>query len=312
MNPFFIPEVWQTQRDSLISFWRAWNSTLDVVFYDVNALLADERATLSAHANPEGSVLIVYPCESQQPIRNLTPWNFVQEQNQEIGEGVAAIVVAGVGSSAVGTATLARNVADYLRRPVAGVISGFGIADVLTEALGGWFVLGTANTLRNFLARLFDTMEFKDHVRDPETHRAIIEHFESASLEKESFIYGSPDSTTLLYLLSKLGPKIKLLVGHSKGNYSIENALEGLLETCHQTGMPIPSGIHIITLGAVIQFPPEFTKIHQFIGQIDYFGMLNSRPAVDRVIMPGAWHTLNTFKLGHLSVRQALQIADVH
>jgi hypothetical protein len=281
------------------------------VFYDVGSLTEQEQDMLFSSVNPEGSVLIVYPLESHKRIRTLTPWEFVQEQNKETEDAVDAIAVAGVGSSALGTAALARNVADYLHRPVAGVVSGYGMSDMLTEAWGGWFVLGTNNTLRDILARIFDALDLKDHVRDPESHRTITKHFDSAGIDKKRFIYGSPDSTSLLYLLSELGTKIKLLVGHSKGNYSIENALEGLLAAHRKTGKPLYSALQIITLGAVIRFPLEFPHVHQFLGQIDYFGMMNSRPAVARIVMPGGWHSLNTSMPGHMAVASALKVASI-
>ena len=63
-----------------------------------------------------------------------------------------------------------------------------------------------------------------------------------------------------------------------------------------------------MTLGAVIRFPAEFADVHQFIGQIDSFGMMNSRPFVERFVVPGAWHSLNTLMPGHLSVKDTLQV----
>jgi len=65
-----------------------------------------------------------------------------------------------------------------------------------------------------------------------------------------------------------------------------------------------------VTLGAVIWFPPEFANLQQFIGDIDYFGMLNSRIFVQRIGVPGAWHSLNTAMPGYLSVRGALEAAS--
>ncbi len=312
MNSNAASQAWAIARHSYLSSWRVLNSTLDVVFYDVASLSPQEKSRLSAHTNPEGSVLIVPPRSAGEQIEALMPGDFVRERSNGKGHAVDAIVVAGVGSSAVGTAALARNVADYLHRPVAGIVSGFGISDVISEALGGWFVLGANNTLRDIFARMFDAYELKDHVRDPESHQDIKEHFESAGIDKDRFIYGSPDSTTLLYLLSRLGNRIKLLVGHSKGNYSIENALEGLLAACKKTGTPISSDLCIVTLGAVIRFPSEFPNVHQFIGQVDFFGMMNSRAFLRRVQVPGAWHSLNTLMPGHLPVREALQAVEVH
>lgn len=310
-NDSSMPQVWQVPRRSTISLSRALNTTLDMVFYDLNALTPQERSELSAYAKPEGSVLIVHPGESKQRIQALSPWEFVQLHENGTGDAVDALAVAGVGSSAVGTAALARNIADHLGRPVAGVVSGFGMSDLLTEAMGGWFVLGARNVFRDSLARLFDMYQLKDHVRDSESHQAMKDHFVSTGIDKDRFIYGSPDSAALLYLLSKLGTRIKLVVGHSKGSLSIENSLEGWLAACKTTGTPIHSNLCIVTLGAVIRFPSEFQNVHQFIGRIDYLGIMNSRPLVERVVVPNAWHSLNSAMPGHLSVRQALQSVDL-
>jgi hypothetical protein len=129
------------------------------------------------------------------------------------------------------------------------------------------------------------------------------DYFAFAGVDRDRFIFGSPDATTLLYLLTKLRGKIKLLVGHSKGNYSIENALEGW------AGSP-NAKLQIVTLGAVIWFPSQFTDLQQFIGEIDYFGMLNSRIFVQRIGVPGAGHSLNTALPRHVSVRDALAAAN--
>lgn len=64
----------------------------------------------------------------------LTPEDFLRH-----APSANALAIAGVGSSALGAAAFARNVADGLGEPVAAVVSGYGLADVLTEALGGFF-----------------------------------------------------------------------------------------------------------------------------------------------------------------------------
>ena len=136
-----------------------------------------------------------HPGKSKQQIRTLAPSEFVRQHGKNgTGDAVDAIAVAAVGSSALGTGALARNIADHLGRPVAGVVSGFGMSDLLTEAMGGWFVLGSRNALRDSLARLFDMYQLKDHVRDSESHQAMKEHFKSTGIDTDRFIYGSPDS----------------------------------------------------------------------------------------------------------------------
>lgn len=179
-------------RRSTVSASRAFNSSLDAVFYDLGALTPEEKSALYAYSNPEGSVLIVHPGDSRQPIQPLMPWKFVEQQCDESGCKVDALAVAGVGSSALGTAALARDVADYLRRPVAGIVSGFGFSDLLSEALGGWCVLGARNALRDMFARIFDVLELKDHVRDGRSHIEMKEHFQSAAIDTDRFVFGSP------------------------------------------------------------------------------------------------------------------------
>ena len=69
------------------------------------------------------------------------------------GREVSAIAVADVGSSALGSAAFARNVADAIGRPVAAVVSGYGWPTA-TEALGGFVGFGALNGLRHSFENL--------------------------------------------------------------------------------------------------------------------------------------------------------------
>lgn len=288
-----------------VAAWNRWNIALDRVFYDVGALTAEERTLLEARGGHEGAIVVVPPAGSPERLRLVAPARFVKEQLAS--PTVDTLVVAGVGSSAVGTAALARDVADHVQRPVAGVISGLGLSDVVSEALGGWFVLGARNAMRDGLARMLDAMHWKDHVRDDETHREVKALLASADLDDDRYLFGSPDSAALLYILARLGRRIRLLVGHSKGNYSIENALEGWLAAARATGEAVPTDVCIVTLGAVIRFPEAFRDVRQVIGSIDAFGMLNSRPLLPAERVPGRWHSTNPRLPGALTVREALE-----
>src|SRR5690242_7794266 len=86
------------------------NQAIDVVFYDVGALTAAERGGLSPLLDLKGTILVVPPRASGRPLRRYP--NALRFMLHE-GDTVRAIVVAGVGSSALGTAALARNVADF-------------------------------------------------------------------------------------------------------------------------------------------------------------------------------------------------------
>ena len=61
------------------------------------------------------------------------------------GDEVAGVAIAGVGSSVLGTAALARNVADAVGGEIVGLVSGYGVSDLLSEALGGWFFFGAVD-----------------------------------------------------------------------------------------------------------------------------------------------------------------------
>ncbi len=293
-------------RSALIAAGRNLNTSLDRVFYDVNSLTAGERDLLATYDGPEGAIVIVHPGAAAREIEIVAPAAFVAAQSTDRGPAVDTVVVAGVGSSALGTAALARDVADFTQRPVAGIVSGMGVADVIAEAAGGWFVFVARNTVRDALARVFDALHLRDHVRDDATHRAMEDHFDQLGLTRDRFIFGSPDSAALLFLLTTLGGRIRLLVGHSKGNYSIENALEGCVEAQRATGIVIDPALCVVTLGAVARFPDHFTNVHQFLGTIDLLGLLNSQPLVKRERIPGAWHSTNEALRGHLSVAETL------
>ena len=305
MNPML--QSWFTTIRLLARLSRQFNTALDTVFYDVGALDLGERTAVSGYSRPEGSVIVVHPKRSKQGIECLSPLEFAQGHEAGTYRNVDSIAVPGVGSSALGAAALARNIADYLGRPVAGIVAGYGVSDLLSEAIGGWFVLGFRNTVRDQLARWFDLYGLKDHVREQRAHESIKGHLEAIGVDVDRYIYGSPDSAAVLYLISKLGTKIKLVVGHSKGNLSIENALEGLLTSRRNTGTPSVLDLTILTMGAVIRFPPGFENVFQYIGRIDYFGFMNSRPFLKRIVVPNACHSLNRKVPFHMPVRKILE-----
>lgn len=298
-------------RSAFIAMTRAINTTLDQAFYDITALSEAEQQLLSLRLTPEGYILLVYPSNQNKPITSYQALEYINWQNGEGSEAIDSVVVAGVGSSALGTAALARNVADHINRPVAGIVAGYGIADVISEGVGGWFVLGAANRIRRQYAKVFDALELRDHVWDDLSYSDLVRSNDLSDIDLNNFIFGSYDSLSLLLLLHHLRGKIKLLVGHSKGNYSIENALEGLIDISDKKQLPLPENLQIVTLGAAIHFPKEFTNVHQFIGALDGFGALNSQEVVDRESINGLWHTLNSNIPGHLSVEKALDMAGV-
>ncbi len=296
-------------RRQVLGLARGLDTFLDGIFYDVGALSKTEIEHLTEHPVDEGLVIVVPPRRARGEIRSFTPAEFVAAELASAS--VDTVVIAGVGSSAVGTAALARNVADVIGRPVAGIVSGQGMADVLAEALGGFFVFGMRNAMRDGIARWLDAIEWKDHVRDPRTHADVTAALADARLDRDGFVFGSPDSTALLYLLLRLGHQLRLLVGHSKGNYSIENALQGWLAAKGRKADLSPARLCVVTLGAVIRFDEAFGNVHQFIGSVDALGYANSRPGLDAARLPGRWHSLNSRLAGAISVREALDQVEL-
>jgi hypothetical protein len=104
------------------------NNLLDRLFYDVESLSDDEKGELSPLADREGTVLLVYPSSAG---RKTLHYRNVLQLFLRSRDEVEGIAVAGVGSSVLGTAALARNVADAIGGPVAGIVSGYGLTESL-------------------------------------------------------------------------------------------------------------------------------------------------------------------------------------
>ena len=87
------------------------NAALDNLFYDTPSLKPAETRQLTPLIDIKGSIVVVPPGYSNQPIRHYE--RALRFMNKE-GDNIRAIAIAGVGSSVIGTAALARNVADAL------------------------------------------------------------------------------------------------------------------------------------------------------------------------------------------------------
>ena len=100
--------------------YRQRNAVIDNFFYDNASLTLEEKAKLSPLVDREGSIIVVPPSNSDRQIRHYK--RALRFMNKE-GPTIRAIAVAGVGSSALGTAALARNIADALDTDVAGIVT---------------------------------------------------------------------------------------------------------------------------------------------------------------------------------------------
>ncbi|MGE6741621.1 hypothetical protein ACQKGC_15215 [Allorhizobium pseudoryzae] len=278
-------------RNLTLEGLRRRNTSLDAMFYDVKTITADEVFYISGCLAAEGAILIVPPTGGPP----LTLCDTIDDFVIGGGRMIDTLVVAGVGSSALGSAALARNVADAIGKPVAAVISGYGLADVVTEALGGYFFFGTLNSVRHsfeVLDELFGRPQFGAATR----------------LSAERLQERSLDTQTVRALLSDPRLAFSLLVGHSKGNLIISEALYSLVKDEHTQAEKLAARATLITLSARIAMPPMFKSVIDVMGEWDWFGELNSRRFLETdEIVPNALHHTNTDLPNHLPVTEVVQ-----
>lgn len=283
--------------------WRRRNALIESLFYDISSLAPVERAMLTSMLEREGSIVVVSPSVSGRPIRRYK--KALRFMNKE-GDNVQAIALAGVGSSALGTAALARNVADATGFDVAGIVTGYGLTDLVTEALGGWFVFGAADYGRfvweTFLERAATTV--------PEMMATAAEHGPArrqADTPSGALVEpGNYEVSTLVDILMARPRNLELLVGHSRGSLLIDFVLEQFVDELEGDDHPLFEQLRIVTLGTVVSLPRPFKQVKQYLGELDWFGGINSRLGVPHEKVAGAWHHLNRRLPYHLDVVQLL------
>jgi len=274
-------------REATLEGYRRRNAVLDAVFYDVGVVTPAEAASVAPWLAREGALLIVPP--SGAGMLRICPG--IEDFARNGGINTRILAVAGVGSSALGTAAFARNVADAFGEPVAGLVSGYGLADMLTEAAGGWFWFGTLNRMRHMYEQIDDLAR---------GNKVEI----SWPAETMNPARASLDTRTLCRLLTDRRFHFGLLTGHSKGNLVISEALYDLHDA-HQD--ELLGDLAIVTISAAIAMPPRYRNIIDVMGEIDWFGAMNSNIDISIEYRPrNAWHHTNTELNWHLPVREVL------
>lgn len=278
-------------REITLEAPRQRNALLDALFYDVGVLDAEESAALAPRYAAEGAILAVGP--SCAPFVKV--WRSYDAFQAEPQGKFRALAVAGVGSSALGAAAFARNIADAIHGPVLAVVSGYGLADLLTEALGGYFLFGHLNAMRH----RFEGLDDLTRPAEPSAG--------SGKAATVDLVRKSHDVRTLVSLLS--GPQdYDLLIGHSKGNLVISEALFALGEVDPARLARHGKTAHTITISARVAMPRAMKTVTDVLGQIDGFGLMNSRLSIPTdVSVPLAWHHTNTEIPFHLPVTRTLR-----
>ncbi|MEF0863171.1 hypothetical protein QDX27_05040 [Rhizobium sp. BR 318] len=278
-------------RNLTLEALRQRNTALDALFYDVKVITPDEAFYLSGSLAAEGSIMIVPPSGGAA----ITLCETLEEFALRGGGNAPALAIAGIGGSALGAAAFARNVADAIGAPVAVVVSGYGLADIVTEAFGGHFFFGHLRGLRPVFEMLDD---FAGRPKFGATDKNDGETASRTSL----------DTRTVRALLADPRFSFRLLAGHSKGNLVISAALHDLYKQDQVRAETLAKRLKNVTIGTRIAMPPIFTDVVDIIGEWDWFGEMNSRPFIstDQHI-PHAWHHTNTDLAGHLPVTRVLK-----
>lgn len=262
-------------RTALLEIVRTRNTCFDGLFYNVGAISNAEARSISPWLATEGVILVVPPSDEGQVEIYRSLDEFVGSDRT----AVDTIAIAGVGSSALGAAAFARDVANALGKPVLAIVSGYGLSDVITEALGGYFWFGGLNSLRHLFEGL-DELTKNFGVRQT-----------ARPLGQISPIRLSRDTRTLYELLSHTDFSFNLLVGHSKGNLVVSEALYCLEQNDPLRMDALAEQCRIITVSAKIGMPKGFS-VADVIGEWDTFGAINSRNDIKTdYSVPRKWHS---------------------
>lgn len=176
-----------------------------------------------------------------------------------------------------------------LETDVAGIITGYGLSDAMTEAFGGWFAFGAADrikyTMERFFERLRSAMPAEIGTARSDASPAL--WFDQSNLPGENGVSRLPE------ILLAQPPKLGYLIAHSKGSLVVSHALKQYVEDLEGDQSQLFERLRIITLGAVVELPAAFKNVKQYLGALDWFGSANSSLGVTHELVPGTGHHLN-------------------
>jgi hypothetical protein len=266
------------------------NFNFDSLVYDTNALSEKQKEALLERTALEGSIIVVWPGKSERIEFCDTADQFLKQYRGK--RSIDAITIAGVGSSDLGTAAFAKSVANGLDRPAIGIVTGYGIADWMSEAMGGFLWFGMRNRVQSLMDYMSGALEgaFTDMLLGQN----------GFLFTEQKYIPGLPECSSLLKLLQANQNTTKILVGHSKGNFSIANSLVGLQERVET----INHDMAIVTFGCGVRLPDGFDKVHQYVGTLDFLGIMNTPVFEADAVhwLPFALHHINPSTPGGIDV----------
>ena len=188
----------------------------------------------------------------------MTPENNVfytgSTAEQMVVDGTVQILaVPGVGSSSMGAAAFAKHIASIKNQPVAAIVVGYGDGSIYTEGPQGYFIGRPSNVLGVW--------------------------------------YEEPASQTIVDLYAA-GARPAMLVGHSKGNVDIANALFKMYNEGNQSWY---EGVTFKTFGCGVNVPDGVGSFQQYIGTLDTLGYTNTVSWRNMTYVYGRYHTMNPF-----------------
>ena len=314
-------DIFESNINLFSILFKARNQAIDAVFYDVSSLTFEEWLSLTPWVDKKGKIIVVSPIDSpKKTIRHYESSDeFLQSDDWE---SVLAVAVAGVGSSVIGTAALARNVADACHGDVAGIVSGYGVSDVVLESVGGWFFYGKLDQFRYEMENAVDDLSAvlsTTFAKGTDVKKYLTKYLDSPL---DAYVPSNPDVSALHDILLERyqrenNTNLRLLVGHSKGNLLISSVLNHMSYSLRNVDKGKDKAFHnlaVVTLGAVVDIPKDMILTenqYQFLGTLDVLGRMNSRSLggdiARRTPIPGAWHSLNSKVLGHMDVSDLLK-----
>ena len=174
-------------------------------------------------------------------------------ENLVVSGEVKIVAIPGVGSSSTGAAAFAKHIAMIKNQPVAAIVVGYGDGSVYTEGPQGYFIGRPSNVA--------------------------------------GIYYEEPGSRKLVDLYAA-GARPSLLVGHSKGNMDMANALFKMYNEGHQSWY---QGVTFKTFGCGVNVPPGLGSFNQYIGTLDSLGYSNTVSWSNMTYVYGRYHTTNPF-----------------
>jgi hypothetical protein len=271
----------QTTKHIVQSATYPFNELADEYFYNVNE---EDKEAVHEQIKEAGVVIagsVVYVVPNETPKFFPDVYAFLTSAGKE-SEKVRALCVPGVGSSVLGAVGLARDIALARKVPVAGVVAGYGLRELVNDSLGGAFYFREINELEFALENMRRSFS------------TLVSGFDLLpTIETYDSLGGGATVLSMKALLrDRRLPNLEFLVGHSKGNLVLSGALGELV--CENAPIEILKQVKIVLLSAVCALPKVGKEQVQIIGALDPLGWGNSRFGIvpDRIV-PNAAHHLN-------------------